>query len=72
MIRAAAIRVYESFISFFQEYAAEAYYSAVNRFRTGEMPLMIGSFSLANQIAVQAPEIRNLVDHAAAARHRRR
>ena len=57
---AAAIRVYESFISFFQEYAAEAYYSAVNRFRTGEMPLMIGSFSLANQIAVQAPEIRNL------------
>lgn len=57
---AEAIRVYESFISFFREYAAEAYYSAVNRFRTGEMPLMIGTFSLANQIAVQAPEIQNL------------
>lgn len=57
---AEAIEVYESFISFFQEYSAEAYYSAVNRFRTGEMPLMIGTFSLANQISVQAQEIQNL------------
>lgn len=54
------IPVYEEFISFFREYNCEAYYDAVNRFRTGEMPLLMASFSGANALSITAPEIRNL------------
>lgn len=54
------IAVYEEFISFYREYNCEAYYDAVNRFRTGEMPMLLASFSGANALSIQAPEIRNL------------
>ncbi len=54
------IAVYEEFISFYREYNCEAYYDAVNRFRTGEMPMLLAPFSGANALSIQAPEIRNL------------
>ncbi|MBQ8495003.1 MAG: extracellular solute-binding protein [Clostridia bacterium] len=54
------IAVYEEFISFYREYNCQAYYDAVNRFRTGEMPMLLASFSGANALSIQAPEIRNL------------
>lgn len=54
------IPVCEEFISFFREYNCEAYYNAANRFRTGEMPLLMASYSTANALSIQAPEIRNL------------
>lgn len=54
------IPVYEEFISFFREYNCEAYYDAVNRFRTGEMPLLMANYVGANALSIQAPEIRNL------------
>lgn len=54
------IPVYEEFISFFREYNCEAYYNAANRFRTGEMPLLMTSYATANALSIQAPEIRNL------------
>lgn len=54
------IAVYEEFISFYREYNCEAYYDAVNRFRTGEMPMLLATFAGANALSIQAPEIRNL------------
>lgn len=54
------IAIYEEFISYYREYNCEAYYDAVNRFRTGEMPILLAAFSGANALSIQAPEIRNL------------
>ena len=37
-------------------------YDAVSRFRSGEMPIVIGAYSLYNTLMVSAPEIRGLWD----------
>lgn len=47
---------------YFSDYGQPITYDAQNRFRTGEMPILIADFSLYNSLAVAAPEIAGLWD----------
>ncbi len=55
-----AIEVYQEFVDIYREYGLPVYYDFANRFRTGEMPLGIASYSTYNYLYIFAPEIRNL------------
>lgn len=52
-----AIDAFTTFTSFFTDYSAPLSYNAINRFRTGEMPVIIGELSFYNTLKVLAPEI---------------
>lgn len=52
-----AIDAFTTFTSFFTDYSAPLAYNALNRFRTGEMPILIGELSFYNTLKVLAPEI---------------
>lgn len=45
---------------YFTDYGQPISYDAQNRFRSGEMPLLISDYSLYNTLAVAAPEINGL------------
>ncbi|MGN0492503.1 MAG: extracellular solute-binding protein, partial [Acutalibacteraceae bacterium] len=53
----AAINAFSTFTSFFTDYGAPISYNALNRFRTGEMPILVGNVSFAAELDVLAPEI---------------
>ncbi len=53
----AAIDAFSTFTSFFTDYSAPLSYNALNRFRTGEMPILVGAVSFAAELDVLAPEI---------------
>lgn len=53
----AAINAFSTFTSFFTDYSAPISYNALNRFRTGEMPILVGAVSFAAELDVLAPEI---------------
>ena len=55
-----AYNVYETFVQMFREYECPKYFDASNRFRTGEMPVVVAGFSFFNTISVLAPEIKGL------------
>ena len=57
-----AYSVYENFIRMYRDYEQPYYFDAANRFKTGEMPVVIGNFSLFNTISVLAPELRGYWD----------
>ena len=55
-----AISAYKEFINLYKEFGLPVYYDYANRFRTGEMPLGIASYSTYNYLYIFAPEIRNM------------
>lgn len=61
----AAIEAFTQFTSFFTDYSAPLAFDAQNRFRTGEMPILISDISLYNTLSVIAPEIDGKWDIAA-------
>ncbi len=52
--------VFKDFTEIYSKYGGTVYYDSVNRFRTGEMPMMIAPFSTYNSLYIQAPEIKGL------------
>ena len=52
-----AIESFTKFTSFFTDYSAPLTFNELNRFRTGEMPILIGNISFYNTLNVLAPEI---------------
>ncbi len=54
------LNAFKMWTSFYTEYGAAQTYDAFNYFRSGVMPLLITDYTLYNQLAVAAPEIRGL------------
>lgn len=54
------LSAFKEWTNFFINYELPKEYNFVNRFRTGEFPLIVGDFSTFNTLAVSAPEIRGL------------
>ena len=55
-----AQEVFEQWVSMYTEYEVPVSYNAMNRFRTGEMPIVIEDFSLYNLLQASAPEIQGM------------
>lgn len=55
-----AYNAYKTFTKMFIDYETPIYYDAPNRFRTGEMPVVIAPFSFYNTMSVLAPELKGL------------
>lgn len=58
----AGIEAFDDYLMYFNDYGLPTIYDAVSRFRSGEMPLIIGAYSIYNTLMVSAPEIRGLWD----------
>lgn len=58
----AGVKAFEIHTKFFTHYKLDVAYNFVNRFRSGEMPIGIGSYNMFNTLVVFAPEIRGLWD----------
>ena len=52
-----AIAAFGQWTSFFSDYGLPVSYNFLNRFRSGEMPLAIQDYTMANQLEMLAPEI---------------
>ena len=52
-----AYEVYTEFAKFFTDYQSPISYNAQNRFRSGEMPVLISAFSFYNTFSLLAPEL---------------
>lgn len=52
-----AYEVYTEFAKFFTDYQSPISYNAQNRFRSGEMPILISAFSFYNTFSLLAPEL---------------
>lgn len=52
-----AIESFTKFTGFFTDYSAPLAFNELNRFRTGEMPILIGNINFYNMLKVLAPEI---------------
>ena len=52
-----AISAFTQYTSYFTEYGAPITYNALNRFRSGEMPLIFNTFAFATTLLNLAPEI---------------
>jgi len=55
-----AIDAFDVYTKFFTHYKTPKVFDFPNRFRTGEMPLGFGDYTIFNTLAVFAPEIRGL------------
>ncbi|MCR4850197.1 MAG: extracellular solute-binding protein [Lachnospiraceae bacterium] len=58
----AGVSAFDDYIRYFNDYGLPTVYDAVSRFRSGEMPIIIGPYSTYNTLMVSAPEIRGLWD----------
>ncbi len=58
----AAVKAFEFYTSLYNDYGLPTVFDFVSRFRSGEMPLGVGQYSLYNTLTVSAPEIRGLWD----------
>ncbi len=58
----AGIKAFDDYVTYFNDYGCPVYFDFVSRFRSGEMPLGIMSYSTYNTLQVSAPEIRGLWD----------
>lgn len=52
-----AIDAFDTWTKFYTTYSFDQQYDAFTRFRTGDMPILIQSYSFFNQLSVAAPEI---------------
>lgn len=57
-----AVEAFTTFTSLFTDYSAPLAFNAQNRFRTGEMPILIGNIDFYNTLKVLAPEIEGKWD----------
>ncbi|HHV96865.1 MAG TPA: extracellular solute-binding protein [Clostridiaceae bacterium] len=55
-----AIAAFKQWTEFYSNYKLPLNFNAANRFRTGEMPLVIADYTLYNQLVVFAPELNGL------------
>lgn len=55
-----AVEAFKTWTKFYTSYGLPTNFNIANRFRTGESPIVIADFSLYNQLAVSAPEIKGL------------
>ncbi len=53
-------KVFKEWTELYTKYGLDLEFNALNRFRTGEMPLLVTSYSFYNQFAATAPEIKGL------------
>jgi len=58
----AGIAAFDDYVRYFNDYGIPVYFDFVSRFRSGEMPIGIASYSTYNTLQVSAPEIRGLWD----------
>ncbi len=58
----AGIEAFDDYVRYFNDYGIPVYFDFVSRFRSGEMPIGIMSYSTYNTLMVSAPEIRGLWD----------
>ncbi len=58
------VAAFKTYTSLYNDYGLPTVYDFVSRFRSGEMPIGISSYSAYNTLAVSAPEIRGLWDFA--------
>ncbi|MBR1862268.1 MAG: extracellular solute-binding protein [Lachnospiraceae bacterium] len=58
----AGIEAFDDYVRYFNDYGIPVYFDFVSRFRSGEMPVGIASYSTYNTLMVSAPEIRGLWD----------
>lgn len=56
----AAVEAFTKWTNFYTKYSFDITYNFLTRFRTGEMPIAINSYSAYNTLQVAAPEIRGL------------
>lgn len=56
----AGVAAFKMYTSFYNDYALPTVYDFVSRFRSGEMPLGVASYSTFNTLMISAPEIRGL------------
>lgn len=55
-----AVEAFTKWTEFYTMYSFDVTYDFLNRFRTGEMPIAISSYTVYNTLMVSAPEIRGL------------
>lgn len=58
----AGVKAFSEYTKYFTDYGLPTIYDFVSRFRSGEMPLGITSYTTYNTLVVSAPEIRGLWD----------
>lgn len=52
-----AVKAFQLLADFYNKYGLPVYFDAHNRFRTGEMPIIISTLSTYNTLSISAPEI---------------
>ena len=55
-----AVEAFRTWSSLYTDYKLPISYDALNRFRTGEMPIIIDNYSLYNTLFIGAPEIKGV------------
>ena len=55
-----AIQAFDSYAKFYTNHEQPSEYNFANRFRSGEMPIGIANYTMANTLAVFAPELKGL------------
>lgn len=55
-----ALAAFKTWSNYYTQYGFPLYKDDFNRFRTGEMPIVIANYTFYNQLDTAAPEIRNL------------
>lgn len=60
----AGVAAFKFYTSLYNDYGLPTVFDFVSRFRSGEMPIGVGQYSLYNTLTVSAPEIRGLWDFA--------
>ena len=58
------VAAFELYTSLYNDYGLPTVFDFVSRFRSGEMPMGVASYSVYNTLVVSAPEIRGLWDFA--------
>lgn len=58
----AGVAAFKQYTSLYNDYGLPTVFDFVSRFRSGEMPMGVASYSVYNTLAVSAPEIRGLWD----------
>ncbi len=54
------VDAFKTYTSFYTDYAVPVSYDALNRFRSGEYPIVINAYNFYNNLSVGAPEIKGL------------
>lgn len=58
----AGVEAFADYVTYFNDFGIPPFYDFVSRFRSGEMPIGISSYSVYNTLMVSAPEIKGLWD----------